>query len=124
MTHSSSFKRIGLIGVLCCLVFAADRSLVAAAKPGASAATVIYVATHGSDQWSGRLPAPTANQQDGPLATLACARDAIRQLRSANALPGGAVVMILDGIHHLSEPLVLTHEDSGTQKQPITYTAY
>ena len=50
---------------------------------------VFYVSTLGNDQWSGRLPAPAANRQDGPLATLTAARNAIRRLKSQNNLPGG-----------------------------------
>ena len=37
-----------------------------------------YVATNGSDAWSGRLPAPNAKKTDGPFATLLRARDAAR----------------------------------------------
>ena len=39
-----------------------------------------YVATDGSDSWSGRLPAPNADRSDGPFATLEKARDAIRRM--------------------------------------------
>ena len=47
-----------------------------------------YVATDGNDDWSGTLPAPNEAGTDGPFATLARARDAIRALKQEGpALP-------------------------------------
>lgn len=86
--------------------------------------TTFYVSTRGHDKWTGRLPAPSADEQNGPFATLTAARDAIRRLKAMNALPGAAVVMILEGTYRLREPLALTSEDTGTEQHPITYTAY
>ena len=37
-----------------------------------------FVSTDGNDSWSGRLVAPNAAKTDGPFATIARARDAIR----------------------------------------------
>ena len=47
--------------------------------------TVFYVSPAGNDRWSGALPAADARRQDGPLATLAAARDAIRRLKQREA---------------------------------------
>lgn len=124
MTDLPRSLRVVVAGLYFGLAFTTGRSATAAADSGESPATIFYVSTHGNEQWSGRLPAPAAKQQDGPFATLTAARDAIRRLKSTNALPGAAVVMVLEGTYHLSEPLVLTVEDTGTEQQPITYTAY
>lgn len=84
-----------------------------------------YVSIDGNDLWSGRLPAPNTGRTDGPFATLARARDEIRILKKG---PGGLAspveVLIRGGTHALTEPLVLTPEDSGTAACPVTYAAY
>ena len=40
-----------------------------------------YVSTKGNDAWSGRLSGPNREGTDGPFATLAKARDAVRSLK-------------------------------------------
>ncbi len=94
------------------------------ARAGGSPPAVFYVSTSGSDQWSGKLPAPAPDRQDGPFATLTAARDAVRRLKAAGDLPESVKIMVLEGTYHLVEPLVLTSEDSGAEVCPITYTAY
>jgi len=84
----------------------------------------LYVATNGDDAWSGRLPAPNQALTDGPLATLAGARDAIRALRAKEALDGPATVLVRGGTYTLSEPWVLTPADSGTEQSPVIYAAF
>ena len=55
---------------------------LAMAAVAAEAATAdFYVAPGGKDTWSGRLAAAKPDGSDGPLATLAGARDAIRRLK-------------------------------------------
>ena len=83
----------------------------------------IHVAPDGNDTWSGRLPRPNAERTDGPLATLTGARDAIRRLKVHAPLDQPVRVSIADGRYPLTEPLVLTPEDSGTEEAPITYEA-
>jgi len=79
-----------------------------------------YVAPGGNDQWSGRLAQPNAQGTDGPLATLAAARD-----RVAQSKPTGPVrVLVHGGVYRLAEPLVFRPEHSGTKDAPITYEAY
>jgi len=43
----------------------------------------LYVAPNGDDMWSGAHPAMTTAGNNGPLASLAAARDAIRKTRAA-----------------------------------------
>jgi len=84
----------------------------------------LYVAPIGNDQWSGRLPAPNRRQTDGPFATLERARDEIRKLKTAGALPkGGVTVELRAGTYELARPFELTAEDSGTEEAPILYRA-
>jgi hypothetical protein len=88
--------------------------------------SVFYVATDGRDDWSGRLAEPNAAKSDGPFATLARARDAIRELKRRNggALAEPATVLLRGGLHFLAEPLVLTPEDSGTAQCPVRFAAF
>lgn len=93
---------------------------------GASAVSaeglLLYVSPTGNDQWSGRLVSPNTSKTDGPLATLAGARDAIRKLREAGPLPaGGITVELAGGVYELANPLELQAKDSGTAESPIVY---
>ncbi len=83
-----------------------------------------YVATNGDDAWSGRLPDLNAAGTDGPFATLARARDAIRQLKATEGLEGPVTVMVRGGAYYLATPVIFGPEDSGTEDCPITYMAY
>jgi hypothetical protein len=110
--------RILIVGALVCLP-------TACAPSQPQAAEAFYVATDGNDQWSGRLAAPNASHSDGPFATVTRARDAIRELkRQAGGLSGPVTVHIRQGTYFLTEPLVLTPQDSGTSECPVTYAAY
>ena len=82
-----------------------------------------YVATDGKDGWSGTLAAPRADGTDGPFATLAQARDAVRAARAKDAVPRAYTVVIRGGTYFLKEPLVFTPEDSATASAPTIYTA-
>jgi len=85
---------------------------------------VLYVAANGNDQWSGRLGKPNAGKTDGPFATLERARDEMRKIKKAGALPkGGIVVEIRGGRHERTDIFRLTAEDSGTADAPIVYRA-
>ncbi len=88
-----------------------------------------YVATTGSDAWSGRHAQPISGGTDGPFATLARARDAVRELtariRSGSAIPEGEIrVEVRAGRYYLREPLCLGPADSGSAGCPVTYAAY
>ena len=90
----------------------------AAPAPGdVPEAARIYVSPGGSDT--------AAGTKDAPLATLAAARQRIRELKSRSGLPvGGMTVEIRGGRYEWTEPLVLTAEDAGTVASPIIYRAF
>ncbi|NOZ21650.1 MAG: hypothetical protein GXP25_11265 [Planctomycetes bacterium] len=85
---------------------------------------VLYVATNGNDDWSGKLAAPNANKTNGPLATLQGARDAIRKLKSEGRLPEGATVFVREGMYSIPTTLTFDKQDSGSADAPIVYRAY
>lgn len=85
---------------------------------------LIHVSTYGDDRWTGRFESPNVGRTDGPLATLAAARDRIRKLRDAGELPiGGAVVRVQAGTYELRESLRFEAQDSGKPDAPIVYEA-
>ena len=85
---------------------------------------VFYTATDGDDGWSGKLAEPNADRTDGPFATLARARDAIRESKGGQPLDKPVTVLVRGGKYYLDETLVFTPEDSGTREWPIAYQAY
>ncbi|MBI2300138.1 MAG: right-handed parallel beta-helix repeat-containing protein [Armatimonadetes bacterium] len=76
------------------------------------------------DGWSGTLAAPNAARTDGPFATLARARDAIRALHPTGAPAEPITVRLRGGFYELPETLVFGPEDSGTAAAPVTWAAY
>jgi parallel beta-helix repeat protein len=84
----------------------------------------LYVASNGSDHWSGRLAAPNAAGNDGPLQTLTAARDRIRTARRAHPATAPTRVLVREGFYSLAEPFVLEAEDSGSKEAPMIYAAY
>ncbi len=88
----------------------------------ATGSTELYVSVDGNDRWSGRLPAPNQAAADGPLASLAAARDAVRLLR-AGGIDGPVRVRVSGGTYFLPETLQLGTIDSGTEAAPVTYAA-
>ena len=83
-----------------------------------------YVSTEGNDSWSGKLAAPNVEKTDGPFASIAKARDAIRQIRAKKPFTEPITVMVREGKYYLNETLVFEPVDSGTKECPITYMAY
>jgi hypothetical protein len=80
----------------------------------AAHAVELHVAAKGSDS--------DAGTPDAPFATLARARDAIRELRKSSSIAdSGVTVWIHGGTYALAESFLLTAEDSGTPESPITY---
>jgi len=94
-----------------------------AALPPSARALELHVATDGNDAWSGRQPRPNAARTDGPLASLLGARNRLRELKARGALQEAVRVVVADGVYHVTAPLELTPEDSGSAEQPITYEA-
>jgi len=83
----------------------------------------LHVATDGNDAWSGKLTRPNPTTTDGPLATLTGARDAIRKFKHQGPLTEAIHVIIADGKYHVTAPLELDSEDTGTDQAPILYEA-
>ena len=84
-------------------------------------ARTIHVSPAGNDAWTGLAPQPAADRSDGPVATLTRARDIIRQGKSAGPLDEPVRVIVADGVYSITEPFLLTPQDSGTQSSPIIY---
>ncbi len=84
-----------------------------------------YVATNGNDVWTGRLAAPNPSKTDGPFATLAAARDGVRQRKQdAGGLKKDLTVLIREGTYRITGAIRFGPEDSGTEQHSITYAAY
>jgi len=86
-------------------------------------AVTLHVAPDGDDAWSGRLERANRDRTDGPLASLAGARDALRRLRAKGPLGEPVRVVIADGRYALAETLTFTPDDNGAEKYPIIYEA-
>lgn len=93
--------------------------LVHAAPP---APLQLYVSPTGKDTWSGRFQEPQPDGHDGPLASLAGARDSIRRWR-AERHQGPVTVLFAPGRYFFSEPVPLEEQDSGRPGEPVTYRA-
>ncbi|MDA7920638.1 right-handed parallel beta-helix repeat-containing protein [Verrucomicrobiales bacterium] len=81
-----------------------------------------YVSPDGSDEWSGTLASPDLAKGDGPFATLARARDAVRDIKRSTQ--GNILILIRGGDYAFDETLVLGLQDSGGKDATITYAAY
>lgn len=85
----------------------------------------LYVSTEGDSDWSGRLPEPDSDGTDGPLPSIAAARDAIRAMREADGWePQPICVVVRGGTYPLRRPIVFGPQDSGTADAPIVYAAH
>ena len=87
-----------------------------AAVPAAAAPSdtvTLYVAPNGNDAWSGTHPVPNRKHTDGPLASLAGARDALRHLRAEGRGFRNAVIKVRAGTYTLKEPFVLNAQDGA-----------
>ena len=83
----------------------------------------LYVAPNGSDAWSGKLAEPKNN--DGPFASIARARDAIRQWKAAQGgLKDPVTVRIRGGRDVLDETISFLPEGSRPEQCPISYEAF
>jgi len=83
-----------------------------------------YVSTAGNDEWSGKFSAPNTNRTDGPLRTLAGARDRLRSLKEKGLLSGGVTVNVRGGRYTIDNTFLLTARDSGTGFRPTIWRAY
>ena len=90
----------------------------------------LYVATNGSDAWSGSQPEPNNDRTDGPLATIKGARDGIRRRKGhvfskqaahySAALREPVTVWVRGGVYSTPEPVMFEPIDSA----PVCYRAY
>ena len=84
-----------------------------------------FVATNGSDGYSGTLSAPNSGKTDGPFQSLDRARRAVASLRASGpARNGPIVVMVRGGVYALRATLELAAGDSGTAQSPTIYASY
>ena len=98
-------------------------TLLGVTPPAYAAETVLHVAPDGNDTWSGSLQRPNASGTDGPVASLAGARDAVRRLKEAGMPDGPVRVRFATGSYPIVEPAAFTPLDSGTADAPIIYEA-
>lgn len=75
-----------------------------------------YVAPNGNDQNIG-------TSLQAPFQTLTRAQQAVRDLKATGTLTEQVTIYIKGGTYSITEPLLLTDEDSGNERCPITYTA-
>ena len=95
-----------------------------AAKARVPSAADFYVATDGSDTWSGKLGEPTPEKTDGPFRTLERARDAVRKRKASETrTAGGVTVVVRAGVYTFARTFTLEAEDSGTPEVPVMYQA-
>src|SRR5438874_292838 len=90
--------------------------LAAITRSAPAANLTFYVSSNGNDAWSGKLADINAQKTDGPVATLAHARDLVRNAKrvARGSAPAGIDVVVRGGICFLAEPLVLETADSGS----------
>lgn len=88
-----------------------------------SVTRTFYISPDGNDNWSGSAPTPNLDRNDGPFATLKCARDTIRKLRQ-NDSDDAYVIIVREGIYQLSETFNLEVEDSGSEFKPLVIRAF
>ncbi len=81
-------------------------SVVATAEP-----IQLHVSPIGNDTWSGALAEPNAAGTDGPLATIAGARDKLRAVPREGR--DGAMVTVAAGTYRIESPIVFEPADSG-----------
>jgi len=108
MKRSSSLFSLLAIQLLIVIVLASGSGTIAAEQ-------WLYVSVAGSDSNPGTL--------EEPLASLKGARDAVRRMKGD--YPGEDItVYIRGGKYFIHETVVFNLEDSGSEDQTITYTAY
>ncbi len=77
-----------------------------------------YVSPQGDDAWSGTFAQPEAH--DGPLRSLARARDVVRDY-IAHGMGGSIEVLVSGATYTLSTPLLFDERDSGRDGCRVTY---
>jgi len=75
----------------------------------------LYVSPNGSDNAKGSMRKP--------FASIAYAKEKVKEYKEDNPSTE-IIVYIRGGKYYLSEPIIFTTEDSGSEEAPITYKAY
>lgn len=112
------FRTVGFV----VLMFASSMS--SQGVQTASSGRALYVAMNGNNTWSGRISSPNSEGNDGPLLTVGAARDRIRAARRGGEPGAPTRVLMREGTYRITEPFVLTPEDSGQENEPQVYAAY
>ncbi|MEJ1973792.1 MAG: hypothetical protein WDM96_15425 [Lacunisphaera sp.] len=102
------------------LVHKEDRFSLALLLSVRMQALELYISPEGNDSWSGTLSKPNGTKTDGPLATLAGARDALRKQDHRRE---AVDVIVAEGNYEMTKTLELTPADSGSADFPVTYRA-
>lgn len=89
---------------------------IAMATAAVSDVTSVYVSPDGDDSRTGLRP-------EEPVASLSRARDRARELKG-EGVSGPITVLLRQGVHRLTSPLVLGPEDAGTEAAPVIWSAY
>ena len=113
-----NFKKNHLIVIVIFALLLCSFAKVTYAKEAA-----FYVSTDGNDKWSGTLDSPNAAKTDGPFATLARVRDAVRKLKESGQTKD-ITVLIRGGRYYLRETVVFGLKDSAEKGHTITYASY
>ncbi len=89
------------------------------------ATEVLFISNKGNDAWSGNFADPLPDGSDGPLASLAEARQRVRDRLADPTRPREEILVNLRaGEYPLGSGLVLGEADSGIGPAPVTWQAY
>ena len=92
--------------------------------PALSAEQIFYVTPDGNDTFSGTAASLNAEQNSGPLGTLAEALQRVEKWRAENpAFTEPVVIELADGVYELAETLALTPSVSGNAQSPTIFRA-
>ena len=80
----------------------------------------LHISPDGNDNWSGAPAKVNADRSDGPLASLAGARN---RIRASKPLAEPVDVIVADGTYQITEAFTLGPQDSGSTEYPIVYAA-
>ena len=117
--------RLLVLAAIGCSLLLCFKARVRANSLDSPDADLFVFSVNGRDQWSGHQPAPNADLSDGPFQTLERPVKKFARTRQAEPKRDRPItVLIRAGTHRLDKTLVLSPEDSGTQRSPVIYAAY